>query len=154
LTAPTREQRDDVARRVSEPGDHRSNTAVDALVIGAVLAVIMLEPYAAVGELIHGASHVHDREVEDRKICRRGVVLRIRQDGAASAEVKLQHPVRLGDVEAERIAVDSPSCRVRCRRFAPRWDDEDRVGIEPEVGPRVGVAEHVDGRTDRIEAGT
>src|SRR3954468_10577217 len=91
---------EDVARRILEPGDGRpTRSARDSLRVRPGRSVaVNLEADALARELIDGALHALDLEVQHRE--RRGCVigLLVDEDLGASREIELQEPLHAWDV--------------------------------------------------------
>src|SRR5438105_12180479 len=100
------EHREDVAGGILEPRDRRPAAAEDALLVRLELALVALEAHAGLRQPGDGVVDVLDREVEHREARRRVVLLRIDEDRSPAAELQVEHAVLLGDVEAERLAVE------------------------------------------------
>src|SRR4051812_27142572 len=96
--------REDVARRILEPGNQWAATPEDPELV--VFVAVPLEADAALGELPSRRLDVADREVEHGVLRRHMVRLRIHQDRVAAGDVQSQHPVGLGHLDAERRPVE------------------------------------------------
>src|SRR2546423_8999553 len=111
------DDRDDVARRVLEPGDGRSvGLARDAALVLA-RSLVPLELDAGLHKLVDGLLDVRDREVEDGE-CRRLVVrLRVDQDATSAApQLEVEHAVLFGDLQPKGLAIELLALRDVIRR--------------------------------------
>ena len=102
------EDRQDVSRRIGEPGDVGTVAARDALVV-LVEPVVPEHLHALRGERVDRGVDVRDREVEDRVGRRRVVRFAVDEHGGVAGEVESQEVVALvddADLEAERVAVE------------------------------------------------
>src|SRR5215207_5793294 len=99
------DDRQDVARRVLEPGDRRALAAEDAPLV-LLEALVALEDHAALGQGVHGRLDVVDREVEDR-VGRRDVVrLGVDHDLPVAGEPQVEQAVLLLHAQPQGVAVE------------------------------------------------
>src|SRR5580693_8427885 len=101
------QDRQDVTRRIGEPGDERAAAPVDAL--GVLLHPrVALEAHASAGQLIDGRVDVVDLEVEDGEAGRGVIGLRIDQCVSAAGQPQREQAVLFGYPQAERLGVELP----------------------------------------------
>src|SRR5215210_139777 len=130
------QHRQDVARRVFEPGDLGAVAARDAALV-LVDSLVALELDAARAQLVDRGAHVLDREVEDRVRGRGEVRLRVDHDRPVSRELESEDahgPV--ADPQAERVAVEGTGgVDVRHREAAECFRVSEHVRIDrPSLG--------------------
>src|SRR5690349_3338495 len=104
------QHREDVARRVLEPGDRGAGAAGDALLV-LFETLVALEADAALGEPVDGGLDVVDLEVEDGVGGGLVVGLAVDECVATVAELQRHHAELVAQhlgTEAERVGVEGP----------------------------------------------
>src|SRR5579862_4602629 len=101
------EHRQDVPRRVREPGDVRSRAAEDALFVG-VEALVALESDSSRGEIIHRGVDRFYLEVQDGEGGRHVVRFRVDEDFRSAGDAQPQQAIVLRYVDSESPFVKGP----------------------------------------------